>query len=376
MLKIYACLYFILSVILIDSCMAPPKEKDYRYIDLSPFEDGIHHWELYSNIRSTQRLDTTDITGIADNFLAYQNADGGWPKNIDWLAVIDPDSVIADLSEHYRQSTFDNNNTWPQIGYLASVFEQTGIEKYKQGARRGLQYILDNEYPGGGWRGWDADAITFNDNVMTGIMRLLLDIRLGHKKFNWLEDSMRNALMDAYARGLEVILKCQIVIDGQKTAWCQQHDPVTFKPVQGRSYEHPSVTARESSDILLFLMDIPDPDSAVCEAINAGVSWLESAKIEGYNYRKIPVPPRPYHQTMVDYDQVLVPDPTAKPVWARYYDLEACKPFLSRRSGIRVFNLSDVSFERRIGYAWYGYWPEEVFRIYSEWRTTGVCRDM
>ncbi len=366
-MKNYLPVLSILFGLFFSGCKTQTSSQNFSYIDLSDFGDGIHHWELYSTVRSTQRLDTTDITGIADNLLAYQNADGGWPKNIDWLAVADPDSVVGSLTEHYRKSTFDNRNTWPQIAYLSAVFQQTGEEKYRAGAERGFRYILDTEYRGGGWRGWDADAITFNDDVMTGIMGLLLDVKTGDERYKWVGDPMRDSLFAAYERGLQVILKCQIEFDGKKTGWCQQHDFVTGAPVQGRSYEHPSVTARESCGVLLMLMRIPDPDSAIYRAIEAGVAWLEEAMIRGYRYEKISITPRPYHETTVDFDRVLVPDSTARPVWARYYDLQTGKPFLSQRDGTIVYKLSDVSFERRVGYAWYGYWPEEVFAVYGEW---------
>jgi PelA/Pel-15E family pectate lyase len=348
--------------------MQPTAQKEYSYIDLSKFGDGIHHWELYSRIRTTERLDTTDITGIADNLIAYQNQDGGWPKNIDWLAVIDPDSVMNDLSERYRESTFDNRNIFPQIEYLSAVYLQTGEEKYCLAAEKGFQYILEEEYPAGGWRGWDADVITFNDDVMTGIMNLLLDVKVGHEYYSWLETGMRKKLMEAYERGLQVILNCQIIIKEQKTAWCQQHDFETYAPARGRSYEHPSVTANESCDIILFLMRIPEPDSTLFDAIESAVKWLEEVKITGYRYDKIPIKERPYHESTVDFDRVLVVDSTAPPVWARYYDLKNSKPFLSRRDGSIVYELSEISFDRRIGYQWYGYWPERVLKAYTGWK--------
>ena len=341
--------------------------NQYQVIDLSKFSDGIHHWDLYSPIRSLARLDSADIIGIADNLLAYQNTDGGWPKNIDWLAVINPDSVINALSDHYRSSTFDNRNTFPQIEYLSAVYRQTGMDKYRVSAERGFQYLLNTEYPKGGWRGWDADVITFNDDVMTGIMQLLLDVKQMDEKYAWLTPAMRAALFAAYTRGIDVILKCQIVLHGRKTAWCQQHDFNTYAPAQGRTYEHPSITANESADVVLFLMRIADPDQSIIDAVNAAVEWLESAKITGYRYGKVQIPARPYHETMIDYDFEFVPDPDARPVWARYYDLETGSPFLSLRDGTIVYDLAEISFDRRIGYAWYGFWPQRVFARYAEW---------
>lgn len=357
-----------LGVAAMAACSNPAHKPQYKYVDLSGFEDGIHHWNLYSRIRSTERLDSTDIIGIANNLLVFQNEDGGWPKNIDWLTLVPRDSVVNDLSERYRRSTFDNRNIFPQIAYLSEVYQQSGDVKYRAAAEKGFQYILNTEYPTGGWRGWDADVITFNDDVMTGIMDLLLDVKTGDERYAWLKPEMRSELLKAYERGLAAILKCQVDINGQKTAWCQQHDFTSYAPVQGRAYEHPSVTARESCDIILFLMRIEQPDSAVVEAIESAVAWLEAAKITGYRYGNFPIEERPYHETTIDFDREFVPDSTARPVWARYYDLENGEPFLSLRDGTLVYDLKDISFDRRVGYEWYGFWPEAVLKAYPKWQ--------
>lgn len=356
---------FFLLFLLGFSCQQ--KVEKYAYIDLSNFEDGIHHWKLYSPIRSSERLDTADITGIADQLINYQNNDGGWPKNIDWLTRVPNDSVLNSLSKRYSQSTFDNRNTWPQIEYLSAVYLQTQNEKYKKAAENGFQYILNTEHQNGGWRGWDADVITYNDDVMIGIMDLLLDVKTQHKKYSWLDAEMQTQLVAAYERGLQVIIDCQVSLNGVKTAWCQQHDFETHLPVQGRAYEHPSITARESCDIILFLMRIENPNTLVRAAIQSAVTWLNSAKIEGYRYATFAIEEKPYHQTTINFDREFVPDSTAQAVWARYYDLEIGKPFLSLRNGTVVYDLKEISFDRRVGYEWYGFWPEKVLKKYVEW---------
>lgn len=344
------------------------KTKPIPYIDLSKFNDGIHHWELYSKIRSEARFDTTDVISIANNLVAYQNADGGWPKNIDWLAKLKPDSVKNALSERYQQSTFDNRNIFPQIEYLSQAYYYTNIEKYKIAAKKGFEYILREQFPKGGWKGWDADAITYNDDVMTGIMELLLSVKEGRIYLDWLSQDLKTKLLEAYDKGLQVILKCQIEVDKQKTAWCQQHHPVTYEPIQGRKYEHPSITARESSDIVLFLMKIENPSEEVKQAITSAVSWFERAKIIGYDYQTITIPERPYHETTVNFDRRFIADKNAQPVWARYYDLDESKPFLSKVNGKIVYDLDEISFDRRIGYDWYGYWPKKVLAKYGKWK--------
>ena len=49
---------------------------------MSALHDGIHHWNLEHKERNYKRYSPEQYTKIADNFVAYQNEDGGWPKNI------------------------------------------------------------------------------------------------------------------------------------------------------------------------------------------------------------------------------------------------------------------------------------------------------
>ncbi len=364
--------YYSLGVIclcILFSCVPEKSKQDLQYINLSGFDDGIHHWNLYSKIKSKERLDSANIIAIANQLLAYQNSDGGWPKNIDWLACLHPDSVINQLSPRYRQSTFDNRNIYPQIEYLSKAYLQTHNEAYKAAAEKGFEYILNTENPNGGWRGWDANVITFNDEVMTGIMNLLLDVQEKKPYYKWIHKPLYHQLEEAYNRGLETILDCQVDINGEKTAWCQQHDFITHKPTQGRAYEHPSVTARESCDVILFLMRIENPDKRVQNAIRSSVNWLKKAAIKGYRYMDIPINERHYHEATIHFDRVFVPDSLAPAVWARYYDLKDGKPFLSLRDGTIVYQLSEISFDRRVGYEWYGYWPNAVLGLFPNWET-------
>ncbi|WP_462389653.1 pectate lyase [Phocaeicola coprocola] len=139
-------------------------------------QDGIHHWNLLHPNRSYMRYAETDYEKIADNLIAYQNLDGGWLKNIDWLGVLNSDSVKATLNDFEKQSTLDNRNTFSQIEYLADTYVLTNKLKYRLAVEKGLDYLLDTQKENGGWRGWDVDAVTFNDDVTTGALELCRNI--------------------------------------------------------------------------------------------------------------------------------------------------------------------------------------------------------
>ena len=350
--------------------VVPESPVTYTPVDISGFSDSISHWRAkLGRDRKDPRFDPAQIVEIAANLLRYQNADGGWPKNVDWLADIPETEVRRLCGDGLKKSTLDNRNTYTQVEYLARVFLQTGDPAHRAAAERGLDYVLREQRPTGGWCGADVDAITFNDGVMTGIMRLLLSVRSGAPEFAWLDDARSRAAGEALDRALDCVLACQITVNGRKTAWCQQHDHATFAPVKARTYELPSITAGESTEVLRLLTALPDPDKRVIAAVEAGAAWLQSVRIEGLRVEKVPIEPVRFTHHTATSDTVVVADPAAPPLWARFYDLETEKPFLCRRDGTRVETLAKVELERRSGYGWYGRWPAAFLeKDYPAWR--------
>lgn len=338
-----------------------------KTIKLNKFRDGIHHWNLEHEERNYDRLDSSDVIGIANNFCAWQNEDGGWPKNIDWLAELDVDSVREALQARYRESTLDNRNTWPQIAYLSEAFVQTKNVRYRVAAEKGLRYLLKSQNASGGWRGWDVDAITFNDEVMTGTMNLFLDIKAKKKSYAWIKDPLYSDVCKSLDKAIMVTLQCQIEVNGVKTAWCQQHDHVSLVPTKARTFELPSISANESCDILIFLMRIKSPNKMIVEAVESGVKWLEKSRIEGIKLVKVDIPETKIINHEYPYDLKIEHDADATALWARFYEVETNKPFMCTRQGEKVYKLSEVNPERRVGYAWYGTWPEKIFPIYDTW---------
>ena len=334
---------------------------------LESMSDGIHHWNLGHPVRGYARYAPGQYKEIADNFIAYQNPDGGWPKNIDWLAILPVDSVRSTLKPKDRKSTLDNRNTYPQVDYLAQAYALTKQSKYKNAAIKGLDYLLKTQKKNGGWRGWDVDAITYNDNVTTGVLELFLRINQGDIHYAWLDEPLRKRVYQAWLKGLDVVLRTQYVQNGVKTVWGQQHDNETLLPVKARAYELPSLVSGESCAILRLLMDIPHPDSQVVEAVKAGVAWLEKSAIRGIRVEKVPVGKEQMINPEYPYDRIVVKDKKAPRIWARFYELDTNRPFMANRDGKKVYRLEDVEPERRVGYGWYTYAPEAILQAYPAW---------
>ena len=315
-----------------------------------------------------ERLSADDLVAIADNVLLYQNEDGGWAKNLDMMSKLPPKEVIVALPAHRRRSTIDNQTVYPEIALLSTVYTVTGDERYRLAAERALEYLLSTQYPNGGWRGWDADAITFNDGVTGNVMNLWLDVMKHKEQYDWLSKEYRERIAKSFDKALECVLRCQYVQNGVKTVWAQQYDHQTFEPCKARAYEFPGLAAGESAGLVEMLMRISKPSAEVIDAVKCAVEWFERSKIEGIRLKIVAIPEDEREEEGVTKTRVLVKDPDAKPMWARYYELDTNRPFFSDRRGEKLYDYMEISQERRAGYGWYGYWGERLQEKYEKWK--------
>ena len=67
---------------------------------------------------------------------------------------------------------------------------------------------------------------------------------------------------------------------------------------------------------------------------------------------------------------MVVADPTAPPIWARFYEIGTNRPFFCGRDGVKKYSLAEIEHERRIGYAWYTNAPAYLLdKEYPLWRS-------
>lgn len=343
-------------------------------VDLTPFSDGINHaLMVYKDKKAPyERYSPEEIDKISENLLLWQNKDGGWPKNIDWLkkySGIEKEEILQrDKNDSKSRSTFDNRNIYSQIEYLVKVYHQTGSEIYAESALRGINYILENQNISGGWRGADIDAITFNDDVMTGILQLLNRILKNRNIYPFIDDSTFLKIHLAFEKGIDCILRCQITVDGRLTAWCQQHSNEDYKPVWARAFEPPSIASSESVSVIRLLMEIEDPSEEVIRSVKSAVQWMDKVKINGIRIENVAAEPISFKYHYSDFDRVIVKDENAPPIWSRYYDLALEDPIFCTREKVITRNYTDLSRERRTGYAWFSYAPAPLIHTdFAKW---------
>jgi pectate lyase len=300
---------------------------------------------------------------IAANILSYQSDLGGWPKNLDTTRA----PYTGDRGK--LQPTFDNDATTDELRFLARFYNATKDERYRKAFLKGLDYILRAQYPTGGWPQRYPPGttyhrhITFNDNAMVRLVEFLREV-YGSDVYACVEAERRQAARRAFARGIDCILRCQIRVSGKLAAWCAQHDEKDYRPRPGRSYELVSLSGAESVGIVRLLMSLEAPNPEVVRAIEGAVAWFEATKLKGIQVvvKKDARAPR-------GRDRIVVKDPAAPPLWARFYEIGSNRPVFADRDGVAKHDLAEIGYERRNGYAWLGAWPQQLLtQDYPAWK--------
>lgn len=354
---------------------------DKFVINTSIFDDAAHHWydladkhKLIQPLPGKPRYQPSELIPIGDNILLFQKNNGGWPKNYDIFAKLTPaqmDTVQA--AKAILNTTFDNRTTYSHIAALAGIYTATGEERFKAGALKGIEYVLEAQYDNGGWpqyypleKGYSRH-ITFNDDAFAGIMEFLRDIFEEKPIYRFVDADLRKRVKTAFDKGLDCILNTQIRENGTLTAWCQQHDEVTLAPTWARKFEPPSICNAESVKIVQLLMSIKTPSPAIINAVNSAVAWFKASAITGIRVETIKAKPESTPYMISRTDKIVVQDSTAPVIWTRYYELQTHRPLFCNRDSKVVYSLAEVERERRTGYAWYTYGPQKVLDKYPGW---------
>lgn len=346
-----------------------------------PQERGCHTLKVFLLVASCLfcvSLSAQDVA-LADSIVKYQLPCGGWPKNQDWLKGADQ-AYIAECRQTGIGGTIDNGATAGELKVLARVMAayqlpSTVYRSYRQAFLHGIGYLLDMQYENGGWpQFWPlrsatsySNHITFNDQAMVNVMRLLKEVAEGKSPYDRVKvpKAMRQACLDAFWRGVGCILDCQIKdADGRLTVWCQQHDEVTLAPASARKYELAAYCGHgETVGILELLMEVePEADDMrkrICQSISCAVAWLEAHAIHGMKLES-------FVNEEGQSDKRFVPAEGAPDIWARYYDLERGEPLFSDRHGLPLKDFNAIGYERRNGYSWLGDSPRGVIERWRE----------
>lgn len=367
--KIFLLIFFIGSI----SCSGQ--------LDLKRFHDSAHHWydindedRIINPLPNKPKYNADEITKIADNIILFQKGNGGWAKNFDMQAILSNEQIEKiKTNKDLLNTTFDNGATHSQLTYLAEIYSKTNREKYKSAFLKGLNFIFNSQYENGGWPQFYPDTsgyrkhITFNDGAMMGVMKLLLKIVSKNENYLFISDSIYNRSVEVFERGVECLVNTQILENGKMNVWCQQHDHITLKPASARSFEPAAICNGESSEIVLFLMELKNPNEQIINSIKSAAEWFEESAIEGIRVEIIKAPKVDFMYHTSTWDKRVVVDSDAPRIWTRFSELNTHVPLFCRRDGKSVYSMAEVERERRTGYGWYHYAPEAVLQEFPNW---------
>jgi len=321
--------------------------------------------------QTSEWYESNEATRIADNVLLYQRDSGGWPKNVDMATVLtQTEKVELVKRKQENDSTIDNRATYTQLTFLARVYTARKLERHQEAFLKGVNYLLKAQYDNGGWPQYYPKLagyykhITYNDDAMIGVMELLRDIARKEPDYRFVDEDRRRKADKAVEKGVECILKTQIIVRGRRTVWCAQHDEVTLAPAPARKYELISLSGYESVGIVRFLMSIDHPDNRVIDAVESAIAWFNESKLTGIKWIERTDAAKPK-----GYDRVVIKDLNAGPLWARFYEIDTNRPIFVGRDSVVRYNVAEIEEERRNGYRWYVSDPAQLINVdYPAWR--------
>jgi len=313
---------------------------------------------------------TPQSLNVAANVLMLQNENGGWPKNIKFYGeTLTPDQIAKYKAQYadVEETTIDNNATFTEMLFVAKMYQATKNEIYKTAFLKGLAFVQSLQYPNGGFKQFARTKgywihITYNDNAMLNVMNMMNAVASGNPLFAGIIDKkVQEKAKASFDKGIDCILKTQYIQNGKKTVWCAQHDEKTLLPAKARAYELPSLSGQESAGLVMLLMDLPHPSAAVKEAVDGAIAWFEANRIHNHRVQS-------FTNTEGKRDRHWVESSEGDDLWARFNELDTNKPFVCDRDGFIKYDLSEIGYERRNGYSWYGSSPLKAIEKYAKWK--------
>lgn len=317
---------------------------------------------------------------IADAIVSFQTPAGGWSKNQDRTIARLPGQRFSNDAETMEQNpanfdapadrfwtfvgTLDNEATWTEMRFLAKVAAHAPDaqgDAWRASIERGVRYLLNAQYPNGGWpqiwplEGGFHDSITFNDNAVANAAMLLRDVSQGREGFDFVSNDLKSRAGEATHKAVEVILAAQVRQGDRLLGWPQQVEPMRLVPTSARNYEPRSIASGETTDILIFLMREPNPSAEVKAAVRGAAAWLEAVRVYDKSFE------------MTDQGRKLIDKPGAGPIWSRNYDLVTGRPIFGDKDQTIHDDVNEISIGRRNGYSWWITSPQRALDLYAAW---------
>jgi PelA/Pel-15E family pectate lyase len=257
-----------------------------------------------------------------------QLACGGWDYLIDfdpdlgrkWYTYRDKQAGLQPTRGQRSWAVFDDNTTQHALRLLMAVDRELGFrdEEIHQATLRGLQCVLDAQFPNGAWpQGWPlpegagyARYATFNDNAIGDCLSVMLEAHVAYHDDRYLQ---------AARRAGDFILASQL--PPPQAGWAQQYDE-QLQPAPARWFEPAALSSAESVMVIRSLMELfcTTREPRYLDAIPPALEWLQASRLENGK-------------------------------WARFHEVGTNKPLYVNLQR-EVVNVFDDTI--RPGYSWQG----------------------
>ena len=173
---------------------------------------------------------------MVDSVLSYQTPSGGWSKHVEYGSGPrrKGQSYYSENASWQYIATIDNDSTTEQLRFLAAAYSARSEPRYRDAFLRGIDYLFLAQFPNGCWpqvfplQGGYHDGVTYNDDAIINVMRLLGDVARG--QWELVPQDMRSRAAERVAQGLGCIVQSQVTVGGARAVWAQQHHPLTLAP--------------------------------------------------------------------------------------------------------------------------------------------------
>jgi PelA/Pel-15E family pectate lyase len=230
---------------------------------------------------------------VAGALIWGQHPSGGWNYMFDfagegslrhWYETIGKNGWrLEEFHHYYGNATFDDEGTSESAQFLLRLYVERRDPKYRPALERAIQFVLDAQYPIGGWpqrfplrydfsKGGMPDYssfITFNDDVAAENIKLLIMAyqALGEQR-----------VLDSINRAMNSFLVMQL---GQpQPGWALQYT-LDLQPAGARTYEPNSVVTHTTAENVTQLMNFYEltGETKFLARIPEALDWLDAVAL-------------------------------------------------------------------------------------------------
>ncbi|WP_114779194.1 pectate lyase [Botryobacter ruber] len=220
-----------------------------------------------------------------------QSKEGGWNYMIDfagdrslkyWYSTIGKNGWrLEEFQHYYGNATFDDDVTSNAARFLLRMYLEKMDPKYKPALDKAIDFILESQYPLGGWpqryplrhdfsKNGNPDYssfYTYNDDVIWENINFLVQcyLTLGEER-----------LLEPIYRGMNFF----VISQHGSGAWGQQYN-MALEPAGARTYEPPTLlpTTTFGNAMLLLRFYQYTGDRKYLSRIPDAIAWLEKTRL-------------------------------------------------------------------------------------------------